>query len=79
LFPFEKHSTSLFISGDLSANPIIQLTYKITYQAGNRKTPWLSVLKQIISADDRRGPQSLLPTYAGKGCCVVSATDPYCR
>jgi hypothetical protein len=32
-----------------------------------------------VSASDRRLPAKLVPTFADRGCCVVSTTDPHGR
>jgi hypothetical protein len=39
----------------------------------NKQTPWLSVGKRIIPTE--RLPK-LVPTFVGRGCCVVRPTDP---
>jgi hypothetical protein len=38
-----------------------------------------SVRKQTIPTDDRRLSAKLVPTFADRGCRVVSAADPYGR
>jgi hypothetical protein len=40
--------------------------------------PWVSVHKRTIPTDDRRDRRSV-PTFEGRGCCLVNTTDPYGR
>jgi hypothetical protein len=50
-------------------------------QADKKQTPWLSVRKRNIPTDWESGGWSakLVPTFAGRGCRVVSVTAPYGR
>jgi hypothetical protein len=41
------------------------------------KTPWLSVRKWTIPTDWPPRPGKLVPTSAGKACCVDNARGPY--
>jgi hypothetical protein len=41
-----------------------------------KKPPWLLVGKETIPSD-RRLSAKLVPTFADRGCRVVSATDPH--
>jgi hypothetical protein len=44
-----------------------------------QKNLWLSVCKRIIPTARPPRPIKLVMNFAGKGCCVVSSTDPYGR
>jgi hypothetical protein len=68
---------SLFCVQDLFV-PVV-ICYCLTRGPGikcGKKSPWLLVRKRTISSD-RRLSAKLVPTFADRGCRVVSATDPY--
>jgi hypothetical protein len=47
---------------------------------GNRKkTPWPESASELYRPSDRRLSAKLVPTFANRGCYVVSVTDPYGR
>jgi hypothetical protein len=43
----------------------------------NKQTPWPESASQLHRPNDRSLLAKLLPTFAGRGCRVVSETDPY--
>jgi hypothetical protein len=45
----------------------------------NEQTPWPESATELHRPSDRRLSANWLPTFADKGCHVVSVTDPYCR
>jgi hypothetical protein len=44
-----------------------------------KKTPWSESASELYRPRDRRLSAKWLPTFADKGCHVVSVTDPYGR
>jgi hypothetical protein len=40
----------------------------------HKETPWL-----LVQTSDRRWSAKLLPTFAGRGCGVISVTNPHGR
>jgi hypothetical protein len=44
-----------------------------------RKTPWPKCGSQLYRPSDRRLLAKLVPTFADRGCHVVSVTDPFGR
>jgi CBS-domain-containing membrane protein len=44
-----------------------------------KKTPWSEPVSELYRPSDRRFSVKWLPTFADKGCHVVSVTDPYGR
>jgi hypothetical protein len=44
-----------------------------------KKTPWSESASQLYRPGDRRFSAKWLPTFADRGCHVVSVTDPYSR
>jgi hypothetical protein len=45
----------------------------------NKQTPWSESASELYRPSDRRFSAKWLPTFADKGCHVVSVTDPYGR
>jgi hypothetical protein len=45
----------------------------------NKQTPWSESASELYRPSDRRLAAKWLPTFADKGCHVVSETDPYGR
>jgi hypothetical protein len=45
----------------------------------NGGTPWPDSASEIYIPSDSRLSAKLVPTFADRGCCVISATDPYGR
>jgi hypothetical protein len=43
------------------------------------RTPWPQSASELYRPRDRRLSTKLVPTFADKECCVVSATDSYGR
>jgi hypothetical protein len=43
------------------------------------KTPWLEFASELYRPSDHRFLAKLVPTFADRGCHVVSVTDPYGR
>jgi hypothetical protein len=48
-------------------------------RAKKKKTPWSESSSELYRQSDRRLSAKWLPTFADKGCHVVSVTDPYGR
>jgi hypothetical protein len=46
-------------------------------QNKNKQTPWSESASELYRPSDRRLSAKSLPTFADKGCHVVSVTDPY--
>jgi hypothetical protein len=44
-----------------------------------KKTPWSESASELYRPSDRRLSAKWLPTFADRGCHVVSMTDPYGR
>jgi hypothetical protein len=44
-----------------------------------KKTPWSESACELYRLSDRRLSAKLVPTFADRGCHVVSVTDPYAR
>jgi hypothetical protein len=47
--------------------------------ANKKKTPWSESARELYRPGDRHLTMKSLPTFADKGCHVVSVTDPYGR
>jgi hypothetical protein len=45
----------------------------------SKQTPWPESVSELYRLKDRRFSAKLLPTFADRGCHVVSMTDPYSR
>jgi hypothetical protein len=45
----------------------------------NNQTPWLESSSELYRPSDRSLAAKLVPTFADRGCHVVSVTDPYGR
>jgi CBS-domain-containing membrane protein len=45
----------------------------------NKQTPWSESVSELYRPSDSRLSAKLLPTFADKGCHVVSVMDPYGR
>jgi hypothetical protein len=48
-------------------------------KCGKKKAPWSESASELHRPSDRRLSAKLLPTFADKGCHVVSVTDLYDR
>jgi hypothetical protein len=48
-------------------------------QVSKKKTPWSESTSELYRPSDRRLSAKLLPTFADRGCHVVSVTEPYGR
>jgi hypothetical protein len=44
-----------------------------------KQTPWPLVRKRTIQTERSQRPSKLMPTFAGRGSCVVNTSDPYGR
>jgi hypothetical protein len=44
-----------------------------------KKTPWSDPASELYRPSDRRLAEKLVPTFADRGCHVVSVTYPYGR
>jgi CBS-domain-containing membrane protein len=50
----------------------------ITYSVDSKQTtPWSESVSELYQPSDRRLTAKLVPTFADRGCHVVSVTDPY--
>jgi hypothetical protein len=65
---------------------LISVSYKLRVILGwykqnqtNKQTPWSESASELYRPSDRRLSAKWLPTFADKGCQVVSVTDPYGR
>jgi hypothetical protein len=47
--------------------------------ASIKKTPWAESASELYRPSDRRLSAKLVPTFADRGCHVVSVTNPYGR
>jgi hypothetical protein len=45
----------------------------------NKQSPWYESASELYQPSDRRLSEKWLPTFADRGCHVVSVTDPYGR
>jgi hypothetical protein len=52
-------------------------TYWTLNKTNNKQTPWPESASELYRPSDRRFSAKWLPTFADKGCQVVSVTDPY--
>jgi hypothetical protein len=43
----------------------------------NIKTPWPQSASELYRQSDRRLSAKIVPTFAGRGCCVVSVTNSH--
>jgi hypothetical protein len=62
-------------SAFLSDVPVL----KVLHSQKNKQTPWSESASELYRPSDRRLSAKCLPTFADKGCHVVSVTDPYGR
>jgi hypothetical protein len=44
-----------------------------------KQTPWPLSASELYQPSDRLLLAKLVPTFAGRGCCVVSSMNPHCR
>jgi hypothetical protein len=49
---------------------------KTSLKQTNKQTPWSESASELYKPSDRRFSAKWLPTFADKGCHVVSVTDP---
>jgi hypothetical protein len=54
----------------------IKSSMYISNKKKKKKTPWLYTASELYRPSDRRLSLKLVPTFAGRNCHVVSATDP---
>jgi hypothetical protein len=57
----------------------IYLTFLSVKKKTKNKTPWSESESELYWPSDRRLSEKRLPTFADRGCQVVSVTDPYGR
>jgi CBS-domain-containing membrane protein len=57
---------------------IYQPRYKMS-KTNSKQTPWSESASELYQPSDRHLSAKWLPTFADKGCHVVSVTDPYGR
>jgi hypothetical protein len=48
-------------------------------QINKNKTPWPQSASELHRPSDRHLSTKLVPTFADRGCRVISVTDPYGR
>jgi hypothetical protein len=48
-------------------------------QTNKKQTPWSESASELYRLSDRRLPAKLVPTFADRGCHLVSVTGPNCR
>jgi CBS-domain-containing membrane protein len=48
-------------------------------QKTNKQTPWSEFASELYRLSDRHLSAKLVPTFADRGCHVVSVTDSYGR
>jgi hypothetical protein len=59
---------------------VLFVVYNQNKQTNKQKqTPWSESASVLYRPSDRRLSAKLVPTFADRGCHVVSVTDPYCR
>jgi hypothetical protein len=51
----------------------------VTIAIDKKKTPWSESASELYRSSDRRLSAKCVPTFADRGCHVVSVTDPYGR
>jgi hypothetical protein len=51
----------------------------VFHASTNKQTPWSESASELYRPSDRRLSAKWLPTFADKGCHLVSVTDPYGR
>jgi hypothetical protein len=54
-------------------------TNATNYQTNKKQTPWSESVSELYRLSDRRLSAKLVPTFADRGCHVVSVTDHYGR
>jgi hypothetical protein len=58
----------------------ILFSVNLLYNLFSRKKPlWPESMSELYQPSDRRLSEKLVPTFADRGCHVVSVTDPYGR
>jgi hypothetical protein len=57
----------------------IMIQYNMTKKNKTKQTPLSESASELYRPSDRRLSAKWLPTFANKGCHVVSVTDPYGR
>jgi hypothetical protein len=70
------HST---VSESLNLETMHFRTYVDTIKTNKKKTPWPESASELYRLRDRRLSAKLVPTFADRGCHIVSVTDPYGR
>jgi hypothetical protein len=76
--PRNLNATNRFVSSDADFRVITNLNQCGTNNR-NKQTPWPESVSELDRSSDRRLFAKLVPTFADRGCHVVSATDPYGR
>jgi hypothetical protein len=72
-----KNNTVLSLSLSVSVFLAFELTF-IT-QTNKQQTPWPESVSEPYRLSDRCLSAMVVPTFADRGCHVVSVTDPYGR
>jgi hypothetical protein len=63
----------------LTPNHAVHLFQVMEHSLTNKQTPWSESASELYRPSDRRLSAKWLPTFADKGCHVVSVMDPYSR
>jgi hypothetical protein len=78
----ERERESSSISNCTKLNDLLTVICKdavepLKFVMTNKQTPWPVPASELYRPSDRRLSAKLVPTFAYRGCRVVSATDPY--
>jgi CBS-domain-containing membrane protein len=67
---------------DIVHRPAFYLKHNVSetgFYQNKQQTPWLESASKLYRPSDPRLLVKLVPTFADRGCHVVSVTDPYGR
>jgi hypothetical protein len=70
---------SIFVAITQLCGPAVLLTVHTYNDFLPEKTPWPESASELYRPSDSRLSAKLVPTFANRGCHVVSVTDPYGR
>jgi hypothetical protein len=74
------HSSQFWLERcELCITPLCNIFQRVAFRKVKIKTPWSESASELYRLSDRRLSTKWLPTFADRGCRVVSVTDPYCR
>jgi hypothetical protein len=63
----------------ISVHMTMHMCYMTCTNKQNKQTPWSDSVSELYRPSDRRLTAKLVPTFADRGCHVVSVMDPYSR